>query len=116
MRHRKKDKILSRKQGPLRALFFSLAVNLILSDKIKTTEAKARVIRPQVERIITLGRDNNLSSRRRLIALLRDQRAVKKVLDVLGPKYKDRAGGYTRLVKLGQRKGDAAKMAIVEFV
>jgi large subunit ribosomal protein L17 len=116
MRHRKSHKILDRKIGPRKALLRNLAVSLVLFDKIETTEAKAKVLRPFIEKIITLGKENNLTSRRRLIALLQNQRAVEKILTTLGPKYKERPGGYTRIVKLGQRKGDAAKMAMIELI
>lgn len=116
MKHRKKGKILDRKIGPRKALLRSLMINLILVGKIKTTEAKAKVLRPWIEKLITIGKIDSLSNRRRLISFLQNQAAVKEILTVLGPKYKERKGGYTRIIKLGQRKGDAAKMAIIEFV
>lgn len=116
MRHRHKGKILGRERGPRKALIRNLAVGLVLAEKIKTTEAKAKALRSFIEKIITISKINNLNSRRRLISLLQNQEAVKKLLDILGPKYQERKGGYTRIVKLNQRKGDAAKMAIIEFV
>lgn len=115
MRHRKKGKILGREAGPRKALVRSLAMHLILSEKIQTTEAKAKALRPLIEKMITIGKENNLISRRKLISL-QDQRTVKKVLETLGPKYKERPGGYTRIIKIGQRKGDAARLAIIEFI
>lgn len=116
MRHQHKGKILGRERGPRKALIRSLAVNLVLAEKIKTTEAKAKALRSFVEKIITVSKINNLNSRRKLISRLQSQEAVKKLLNVLGPKYQERKGGYTRIVKLGQRRGDAAKMAVIEFV
>jgi large subunit ribosomal protein L17 len=117
MRHRKKGKILDRKKEQREALIRNLAISLIFHDKIKTTEAKAKALRPFIERIITIGKENNLTTRRRLISLLNNQEAVNKVLNIISPKYKERPGGYTRIIKIAQRrKGDAAKMALIEFV
>ena len=93
----------------------SLAVNFIRDEKIKTTEAKAKELRPYIEKIITRGRVNTLASRRLLIAKIGDNSA-KKVIKEISPKYKERQGGYTRIVKLPARRGDAAKMAVIEFV
>ena len=116
MRHRKKNKTLGRKDGARSALMRSLATSLILYEKIKTTEAKARVLRPYVEKMITLGKKNTLHARRQLLAKLYLETAVKKVLDELSPRMKNRNGGYLRIVKLGQRQGDAAKIVRIEFV
>lgn len=116
MRHRKVGKILGRKRAPRKALMCNLATSFILSDKIKTTEAKAKALRAFVEKLITLSKTNNLTTRRRLIVVLKKPEAVKKALEVIGPKYKERAGGYTRIIKLGRRRGDAAKMAQIELV
>ena len=116
MRHRKKTKILGRKKEPREALMRSLATNLIIYEKIKTTEAKAKALKPYVEKMITLGKKNTLHARRQLLAKLYVEGAVKKVLEVLSPRYKDRKGGYTRITKLGKRYGDRAKMAQIEFI
>lgn len=116
MRHQKKKKILNRKTSHRKALLKNLAQSLILYEKIKTTEAKAKVLRPIVEKLITKGKVNNLHNRRELKKFLPTKNAVDKVLEVLGPKYKDRPGGYTRIIKIGDRQGDGAKMAIIEFV
>lgn len=116
MRHRKKRKILDRKKAPRRALLRSLATNLILYEKIKTTSAKAKVLRPLVEKLITKGKKNDLIARRELLKYLFKKSAVKKVLEELGPRYKDRKGGYVRIIKLGARSGDGAKLAQIEFV
>lgn len=116
MRHQKKGAKLDRKIGPRKALLKNLASSLILYEKIKTTGGKARALKPQVERLISIGKKNNLTARRRLISKLATENAVKKVLEVYGPKYKDRKGGYTRIVKIGPRKGDGAQMVQIEFV
>lgn len=116
MRHRKKGKILGRKIGPRKALFKSLALNFVLNEKIKTTEAKAKAVKPIIERLITRAKENNLNNYRRVNSYLQSREATKKMLEQIGPKYKDRPGGYCRIIKLGQRKGDAAKMVILELV
>ncbi|MBN1325907.1 50S ribosomal protein L17 [Candidatus Falkowbacteria bacterium] len=116
MRHANKKKILDRASAQRKALLRSLATSLILYEKIKTTQAKAKVLRPFVEKLITKGKKNDLLARRDLKKVLYKETAVKKVLEVLSPRYKERKGGYTRIIKLSARKGDAAKMAIIEFV
>lgn len=116
MHHRHKGKILGREIGPRKALLRNLIISLVLTERMKTTEAKAKALRSKIEKIITLSKINNLNSRRKLISHLQNQEAVKKLLNVLGPRYQERRGGYTRIIKLGQRRGDAAKMAIIEFV
>lgn len=116
MRHRKKKKILDRKTGPRKALLRSLATNLVMYEKIKTTDGKAKVLRPIVEKIITKGKNNNLVTRRELKKYLYLENAVRKVLEELSPRYKDRKGGYTRIIKIGSRQGDAAKIVQIEFV
>lgn len=116
MRHRSSKKTLDRKTGPRRALLKNLAAQLILYEKINTTEAKAKVLRSFVEPLITTGRANTLASRRNLMKVLPIENAVKKVLEDLAPRYKERPGGYTRITKLPQRQGDAARMARIEFV
>ncbi|MFH1111632.1 MAG: 50S ribosomal protein L17 [Patescibacteria group bacterium] len=116
MRHRNKGRILGRTKAPRQALFKNLAASLILYEKLKTTEAKAKEMRGYVERIITKGKINTLASRRLLLKQLPTENSVRKVLEVLSPRYKDRHGGYTRIVKLIRRKGDGAKIALIEFV
>ncbi|PKL72053.1 50S ribosomal protein L17 [Candidatus Kuenenbacteria bacterium HGW-Kuenenbacteria-1] len=116
MRHRKKGKILSRKTGPRIALFKNLAASLVIYEKIKTTEAKAKVLRGVVEKIITKGKINNLTTYRSLLAYLPERTTAKKVLEVLSPKYKERNGGYTQTIKLGRRRGDGAEMVLIKFV
>lgn len=115
MKNKKSGRKFGRERDQRKALMRSLAVNFIRDEKIKTTEAKAKELRPYIEKIITRGRINTLASRRLLISKIGDDSA-KKVVKEIAPKYKDRQGGYTRIVKLPARKGDAAKMAIIEFV
>jgi len=116
MRHGKRTKILSRKKAPRKALMRSLARSLILYEKIRTTEAKAKALKPLIEKIVYLARNNNLTTRRRLISILRDKKIVKKLLEQIGPRYLKRTGGYVRIIKFLPRKTDAAKMALIEFV
>ena len=116
MRHRKKKITLDRKAGPRRALLKNLAVSLILFERIITTLAKAKAAQRVVERLITIAKALSLVSRRRLLVLLPDARAVKKLLEVFGPRYQSRIGGYTRIVKIAERRGDGGEQALVEFV
>jgi large subunit ribosomal protein L17 len=116
MRHRSKGRILGRKTAPRKSLLANLAQSVILYEKVRTTEAKAKEVRSLVERLITTGKKATLASRRQLLSKLPTANAVKKVLEVLGPRYEKRAGGYTRITKIGRRQGDAAKMAVIELV
>jgi len=116
MRHRKKGKILDRPVGPRKALLRNLAASLIIYEKIKTTRAKAKALRPIVERLITKGKVNNLHNRRELLKYLYLENAVRKILEELGPRYKNRNGGYTRIINIGKRKGDGAEIAQIELV
>lgn len=116
MRHQKKGKILDRKKGAREALLRGLATSLILYEKIKTTQAKAKALRPFVEKIITLGKESSLQNRRFLQRELYTQGAVKKVLEVLGPRFKEKKGGYTRIIHLKSRQGDSAPMVQIEFI
>ncbi len=116
MRHRKTTPKLSRPSGHRRALLKNLANSLILYEHIQTTEAKAKVLKPYIEKMITRAKVDNLHNRRELLSALPTKNAVKKMFEVIGPKYKDRHGGYVRIIKLEPRKGDNAKMAVIEFV
>lgn len=116
MRHRKKGKILDRKVGPRTALLRGLAVSLILYEKMQTTKAKAKTVKPIVERLITRGKENTLTARRHLLKYLYKEAAVKKVLEVISPRYKDRKGGYTRIINVGRRQGDGAEIVQIELV
>ena len=116
MRHQKKKLTLDRKSPARRSLLANLAESLVLYEKIKTTKAKGRAVKSLVERLITKAKKQTLAARRELLKTLYTNNAVNKLMDDLGPKYKDRKGGYTRILKLGARKSDGAKMAIIEFV
>lgn len=116
MRHQKKGKTLDRKIGPRQLLLRNLATSFVLYEKIKTTKAKAQAVRPLVERLVTLGKANTLHHRRLLQEELLTENAVKKILEVLGPRYKERRGGYTRMINLKQRQGDGAPVVQIEFV
>lgn len=116
MRHRKKTKVLDRKKAPRKAMLENLAVSIILYEKVKTTEAKAKAVKPLVERLITKGKVKSVHSKQQLTRVLPDKKAVQKVLDVIGPKYKERKGGYTRIIKMGPRKGDGAQVVQIELV
>ena len=94
----------------------SLATSVILFEKVKTTKAKAKAVRPLVERLITKGKPGTVTARRQLVASLYGENAAKKVIEVLAPRYKDRKGGYTRITNLGRRDGDGAEMAQIEMV
>lgn len=116
MRHRLKGKILDRKIGPRKALLRNLATSLIIYEKIKTTKAKAKAVKPLVEKLITAAKTNNLTARRKLISVLFHPKAVKKALAVLGPRYQARKGGYLRIINLGRRPCDGAEICQIEFV
>jgi large subunit ribosomal protein L17 len=116
MRHRKKGKILDRKVGPRKALLRNLAASLIIYEKIQTTKAKAKALRPFVEKLITKGKINNLNTRRELSRQLYLKNAVQKIVEELGPRYKDRPGGYTRIINIGKRQGDGAEIVQIELV
>lgn len=116
MRHRKKGKILDRKVGPRKALLRNLAASLVLYEKIQTTKAKAKALRPIAERLISKGKVSTLSARRNLLKYLYQETAVKKILEELGPRYKDRKGGYTRIVNVRRRQGDGAEIVQIELV
>ncbi len=116
MRHRKSGKKLGRKQGPRASLMRNLAASVVLYEKVKTTEAKAKAVRPLVERAITRGKKPTLAARRLLMKLFYTEPPVRKILEVLGPRYATRPGGYTRIVKIGPRQGDGGAMAQIELV
>lgn len=116
MRHRNKVKTLDRTSSARKALLRSLAESVVLYEKVKTTEAKARAVRPLVEKMITVGKNNNLASKRKLSSFFYTENSIKKIIEELGPRYKERNGGYTRIVKIGPRKGDGANMVQIELV
>ncbi len=116
MRHGKVHRKLGRKPEHRRAMFANMAAALIKHEQIVTTVPKAKDLRPIVEKLITLGKKGDLTARRQAIAEMRDVPMVKKLFDVLAPRYKDRNGGYTRVIKAGYRYGDSAAVAVIEFV
>lgn len=116
MRHRKTGTTLGRSKSARSALLRDLATSLVVYEAIETTEAKAKAVKPLVEKLITKSRTNNLATRRHLLAFFTTEQPVLKLLDVIGPRYEKRNGGYTRILKLGQRQGDAAHMVRLELV
>jgi large subunit ribosomal protein L17 len=107
---------LGRKPEHRKAMFANMAAALIKHEQITTTLPKAKELRPVVEKLVTLGKRGDLHARRQAISQIRDVAMVKKLFDVLGPRYKDRHGGYTRVLKAGFRYGDNAPVAVIEFV
>ncbi|RLC36931.1 50S ribosomal protein L17 [Candidatus Falkowbacteria bacterium] len=116
MRHRNKGKILGRKKEPREMMLRNLAASVLIYEKVKTTKAKASVVKPIVEKLITAAKKGDLTARRKLISVLPQKMAVKKSMEVLGKRYKDRKGGYTRIVKIGNRQGDGAEIVQIELV
>ncbi|MBP6855050.1 MAG: 50S ribosomal protein L17 [Candidatus Pacebacteria bacterium] len=117
MRHANNVRKFGRTANARRALLKSLALSLIKHEQITTTEAKAKELRPYIEKLITRAQKGDLATRRAIVARLMNRKTeTKKLFDEIAPKYAKRKGGYTRVLKLPQRKGDASKMAIIEFV
>ena len=116
MRHKKTGRRFSRDSAHRQAMFSNMASSLIKHEQIVTTLAKAKDLRRVMDKYITLAKRGDLNSRRMAAARLRDEAMVKKLFDVLGPRYKDRNGGYTRVLKAGFRYGDSAPRAVIELV
>jgi large subunit ribosomal protein L17 len=116
MRHQHKGKKLGRDSAHRRALYANLTCALIEHGRIQTTEAKAKAVKPLAEKMITLGRRGDLAARRQAIATLRSQDAVHKLFADIAPRFAERPGGYSRIVKIGPRPGDAADMVFLELV
>ncbi len=116
MAHRIAGRRLSRSASHRLAMFRNQITDLVRHGKIVTTEAKAREVRSIAEKVITLGKDGTLHARRRALRIVSDKDVVKKIFDELGPRYASRPGGYTRMIKLGSRHGDGARMAQLELV
>ncbi|MDO8505823.1 MAG: 50S ribosomal protein L17 [bacterium] len=116
MRHRKKGVTLDRRRGPRVALLRGLITNLVLYEKMNTTKAKAKAVRPMVERLVTVGKKNTLSAQRYVGARIYTEGARRKLFEVLGPRYQTRPGGYTRIIPVKRRKGDGAEVVRIEFV
>lgn len=116
MRHRNRNRKLSRTAAHRTALFRNQLAALVEHERIETTLAKAKELRPIAERVVSRGRQDTVAARRWVRRWLPDRTLVKKVFDELAPRFQDRPGGYLRIVKLGPRAGDSAEMALVEFV
>ena len=116
MKHNIKNKKLNKTSTHRKAMFMNMSNALIKHEQITTTLAKAKELKRFVEKIVTLGKKGNLVSRRKAISMLQDQKMSQKVFDVLAERYKNRSGGYTRIIKLGNRFGDNAPTAVIELV
>ncbi|MEK7190302.1 MAG: 50S ribosomal protein L17 [Patescibacteria group bacterium] len=117
MRHHNSNRKFGRGKVQRQALLNSLALNLIVREKIKTTEPKAKELRPFMEKLITRAKTGNLATRRLMISKLSNRdKEIKKLFEIIAPKYADKKGGYIRILKLGARKSDGARMAMIEFV
>jgi large subunit ribosomal protein L17 len=116
MRHLKSGRQLSRNSSHRWALMRNLITALLREEKIRTTDPKAKELRRWADRVITLGKHGTLHARRQVLGIVQDKSVVRKLFDTLGPRFKDRPGGYTRIIKLGLRRGDAAQMSLIELV
>lgn len=116
MRHHRAGKKLGRDASHRKALYSNLAGSLIVHGRIKTTVTKAKAVKPIAEKMITLGRQGDIHSRRQATAFLRSQDVVHKLFSEVGPRFKARPGGYSRIIRIGPRPGDAAEMAYLELV
>ena len=116
MRHGNANRKLNRTSAHRKAMFANMSASLIKHEQIVTTLPKAKELRPIVEKLITLGKRGDLHARRQAIAQMKDETQVQKLFGVLGPRYKDRQGGYIRILKAGFRHGDNASVAVIEFV
>ena len=116
MKHNIAQRKLNRTTSHRKALLMNLSNALIKHEQITTTLPKAKELRPFVEKIITLGKHGDLKSRRKAIAILQDEKNINKIFDIIADRYKERSGGYTRIVKIGNRFGDNAPTAIIELI
>ena len=116
MRHGKSGRKLNRTASHRKAMFANMAASLITHEQIVTTLPKAKDLKPIADKLITLGKRGDLHARRQAISQIRDVKAVSKLFEVLGPRYQDRQGGYTRVLKAGFRHGDNAAVAVIELV
>ena len=116
MRHQVKGRKLGRSPAHRKALFRNQLSSLVKEERIRTTLHKAKELRPLAEKVVTQGRRDTLHARRQVNRLISDRELVKKLFDEIAPRYHERPGGYTRIIKLGPRKGDGAEMAYLEFV
>jgi large subunit ribosomal protein L17 len=116
MRHAKAHRKLNRTAEHRKAMFANMSASLITHEQVTTTLPKAKDLRPVVEKLVTLAKRGGLHARRQAISQIKDQAAVKKLFEVLAPRYKSRNGGYTRIIKAGFRYGDSSPVAVIEFV
>ena len=116
MRHRKKGRKLQRTASHRRAMLWNMATSLFRHERIETTTAKAKELRPYAERLITLARRGDLHARRLVARKIQDREVLGKLFDEISSRYAERPGGYTRILKLGNRKGDAAEISLIELV
>lgn len=116
MRHRKSGRQLSRNSSHRWALMRNLITALLREEKIQTTDPKAKELRRWADRVITLGKAGSLHARRQVLGIVQDKAVVRKLFDTIAPRFKERAGGYTRIIKIGWRHGDAAQMSLIELV
>jgi len=116
MRHRKSGRQLSRNSSHRWALMRNLVTALLRDEKIQTTDPKAKELRRWADRVITLGKAGSLHARRQVLGIVQDKSVVRKLFDTIAPRFKDRPGGYTRIIKIGWRRGDAAQMSLIELV
>jgi large subunit ribosomal protein L17 len=116
MRHNRDEKRFDRTYSHLKSMLSNMTNDLVMYGRIRTTTPKAKVLRSYAEKMITLGKDGTLSARRRAMAFMKNKAAVTRLFDAVAPQFKERNGGYTRILKLGNRPGDNAAMAIIELV
>lgn len=116
MRHRMKQRSLNRKSQHLLAMFANMSTALVKHEQIVTTLPKAKELRPFTEKLVTLAKKGGLANRRLAMSIMRDETQVKKLFDIIGPRYGERNGGYIRIMKAGFRYGDMAPLAVIEFV
>ena len=116
MRHKNKVKTLDRTKEARELMLRNLASSIVIYEKVKTTKAKAKVVKPILEKMITTAKKGDLAARRSLLKLVLQPNAVKKLMDVLAERYKDREGGYSRITRIGPRQGDGAEIVQIELV
>ncbi|MCY4439881.1 MAG: 50S ribosomal protein L17 [Deltaproteobacteria bacterium] len=116
MRHLKKGRKLNRSPSHRLAMLRNMATSLLRHDRITTTDAKAKELRRWADWLITLGKDGSLHARRRALAFVQDKAVVARLFNELGPRFADRNGGYTRVIKVGRRRGDAAPLSVIELI
>jgi large subunit ribosomal protein L17 len=116
MRHKRKGRKLGRTSSHRKAMLANMAIALFQHERIKTTEPKSKELRRTAEKLITLAKKGNLHARRQAAKTIHDKEVLQKLFDDIGPRYAERQGGYTRIIKLGMRFGDGAPMAVIELV